>query len=141
MIKANELRIGNYVGIGGDAVLVTGLKPHDFACTINDHDGFEIIFTEKTPVQNDWVNDNDQFYGIEITKKWLLGFCFQVPRKKNDDLICYEKGNFRVIEDNGEFLITNCKSLPNCPYIPLLYVHQLQNLYFALTGEELTLKT
>ena len=71
---------------------------------------------------------------VELTEEWLFKFGFQkgidwywlykYPRQINVS-ITHRK---TTIGSNEEYEV-ECK-----------YVHQLQNLYFALTGEELTIK-
>ena len=65
---------------------------------------------------------------IPLTEEWLLKFGF----KKNSEF--YENGKVILIEENNSFHLAflNCSSIK--------YVHQLQNLYFALCGEELQLQ-
>jgi hypothetical protein len=77
---------------------------------------------------------------IQITEKWLLKFGF-----KSDDISWeYSKrlGNFYImydIEINSIYINDGSRydgaDIPN----EIKHVHQLQNLYFALTGQELTL--
>jgi hypothetical protein len=66
---------------------------------------------------------------IPLTEEWLLKFGF-------DDLgtYGYGRGNFHICLHENEFYfpINNRK-------VFIKHVHQLQNLYFALTGEELTI--
>lgn len=65
---------------------------------------------------------------IPLTEEWLLKFGF----------IDFEKESFSYyIENNGEIVLK--KSGLDILYdYPIQYVHQLQNLYFDLTGEELS---
>lgn len=65
---------------------------------------------------------------IPLTEEWLLKWFGE------DGVGCYAEENNMVelFLNNGDYLI---------PKNRLQYVHQLQNLYFALTGEELTLTT
>jgi hypothetical protein len=62
---------------------------------------------------------------IPITEEWLkkLGF------------IGWDIGNYTMILSNGNFM-----EFGNIIAENINYVHQLQNLYFALTNEELKLK-
>ncbi len=83
---------------------------------------------------------------IKLTEEWLLklGFehvvllledCYRLElpndEKHTYPFFFYSKsmGNLELLEAEHEHTITTVK-----------YVHQLQNLYFALTGEELTIK-
>lgn len=83
---------------------------------------------------------------IEITEEWLLKFGFEehsVYQKvfykpstlpdKNLFWFSMIIGSNVILRDMREF---HEMAILN----EVLYVHQLQNLYFALTGEELTLK-
>ena len=75
---------------------------------------------------------------IQLTEEWLIKFGLNKtvdhPGRKlyeHDDIIPLWFSDKRVITDfyASRVRIRECK-----------YVHQLQNLYFALTGEELTIK-
>ena len=65
---------------------------------------------------------------IPLTKDWLLKFGFDGCKSPNKDI------QVGLVDDE--------MSLAWRVFIlkKIQYVHQLQNLYFALTGEELTLK-
>jgi len=67
---------------------------------------------------------------IMLTKEWLIKFGF----------VNGEKNNFSFTK-NMQLRIIGYESDYNGIWFgELQHVHQLQNLYFALTGEELTLK-
>lgn len=119
-VKAQELRIGNLI--------------------FNDRD--EVIEVEQIQYMDDDVPYKKElgefavnqiaitiYKGIPITEEWLSKFGFE------------KKGPFKWDKDE---LSNYVMKYPNaCRYgddqVNLLYVHQLQNLCFALTGEELTL--
>lgn len=75
----------------------------------------------------------DQYKPIELTEEWLLKFGFT---RQPWGLVI---GSLLFKDKNHE-----CKELTleigNGFRTTVKYVHQLQNLYFALTGEELTIK-
>lgn len=118
-MKATELRIGNWL---------KRLDDSEFQVTAND-----IMIISK------WSNPFAILpSGIPLTEEWLLKFGF----KRNG--YSFEKGMiwFRFWNDKR-----GRKSLPNACAVnkeeisyELQYVHQLQNLYYALTGEELNTK-
>lgn len=127
MIKAQDLRIGNYIQDEvGSIFLVAGLQEVSIMTTSGG--GY---FTEKI------------FTGVELTEDWLLKFGFQ----KTADL--FIRSDIAVSLKN-KFLYRNWVATDKEVYekytgwLPcasdLNYVHQLQNLFFALTGEELTIK-
>ena len=112
-MKANELRIGNLIEINApimDKIIVV--------------DVYHISELKK---------NKDFFQPIPLTEEWLLKFGFN---KQIDGF--FRKNNSFMIEvlfhDEG-FCVTNQGVILN----HILYLHQLQNLYFALTGTELTL--
>ena len=67
----------------------------------------------------------DSFKPISLTEEWLKKFGF----KYDVDTDCYHYYNFIL---NKLFVMMDIDI-----HICIKYVHQLQNLYFALTGEEL----
>lgn len=107
-MKANELRIGNWVNDQG-LNLQVGM--------INS----EIVKSMEP---------------IPLTEEWLIKFGF-----KRDELNGYYYPTWRKfipIYKRGHYYNFNGISL-SCNDFE--YVHQLQNLYFTLTGEELTYNT
>lgn len=79
---------------------------------------------------------DQRFQPIPLTEEWLLRFGFFMVNKSYFE---HSKSRFflEYTKDlNGDWYIM----INDSPRIYLEHVHQLQNLYFALTGEELTLK-
>ena len=123
-IKANDLRIGNLVNRYFE-------KKYDFGSSMEwqpivfNLDDFKLLkcFKHKP---------------IPITEQWLLKFGFYKTTENTGNLICFKNGKYTIakwINDKWQFWISTI-DLYNSPQ----YVHQLQNLYFALTSEELTIK-
>ena len=145
-MKANELRIGNLVAVNN----------------INHHPELKGEFTEVIGIYESINNKCEEMHSMRIkhfnihgyydeyaqyikfiepiplTEAWLLKFGFEKinhisgysffnlkrnKRKSNLPSICIYNNYTRV---------GNNTSVMHCEY-----VHQLQNLYFALTGEEL----
>ena len=127
-MKQNELRIGNWISDQGYETTV-----------------FQI---DETHVNDDLMLDH--FKPIPLTEEWLVRFGFYYE----DGLIYFKSGWFKKIDrqDEPTFLFFNNKlqcslfisseksSINHFIDINAEYVHQLQNLYFALTGNELELK-
>ena len=65
---------------------------------------------------------------IPLTEEWLLRFGFE---QKTSSFVIYPVSIKRQTKNAFFYSPTS---------LHLKYVHQLQNLYFALTGEELVLK-
>lgn len=79
-----------------------------------------------------WI-EIEEFEGIPLTEEWLLKFGFS-------GALYYFKSGFEFSlkkQSDGFVMIIN--DYEEC-WPEIQYVHQLQNLYFALTGEELTIK-
>lgn len=117
-MKSTELRIGNYVNewwCADNKYYVKKLDINLFRCVIED-------WTEWEP--------------IPLTEEWLVKFGFE-PNIYNDEFELYPLTFDCEYTDEGSWNISY-DSYPLSTEIK--HVHQLQNLYFALTGEELTLK-
>ncbi len=125
-MNASELRIGNWVNLYDDFnSQVTGLtnkgkvwcveNPHDEGCAWN----------------------TDKIKPIPLTEEWLLKFGFEKLHK--DFYLDYLNMTFSfdVKYGMGILLRTHEDSIDQKH---IKHVHQLQNLYFALTGEELKIK-
>lgn len=109
-MKVQELRIGNYVLKEGEEIVITS---------------FTFYNIEK---------DEYSYEPIQLTEEWLLKFGFE---RRPWGLII----NGLLFRDN---IKNPCEVLTleigNGFRTEVKHVHQLQNLYFALTGEELTIK-
>jgi hypothetical protein len=121
MIKVNELRIGNII---------------------------EDIFDKKNPIirqvdlddfvmMNNYSNHPLPFRPVLITNKLLLDSLFNESRWKWI-LLSTDAEKLQVTED-GRVLIYNNQDDFIC-LVVIKYFHQLQNLWFSLTGKELTIK-
>jgi hypothetical protein len=123
MMKANELRLGNKIyeyGIDYDAEGNKFLDKSD--CKIID------VTIDVLRKLQDESEDYILFQPIALTPE-ILKRCGFVNRKLD---------NFYFFE-NGNLIIEGYESDYNGLYIGRVdYLHQLQNLYFVLKGEELT---
>lgn len=85
----------------------------------------------------------DEFKPIPLTKEWLVNL--GLNRSDADTPYNFEISSLEYlwIKDQGlKVFYTNGKHSEDMPLAtyPCDYVHQLQNIYYSLTGEELTLK-
>ena len=128
MIKANELRIGNYIGKNGwpGHLIVTSIqsRKNNAYITVAVLDGRQSFFRV------------DSFNPIPLTEKWLLDFGLE-ETKKNRYLL---DDDYDVVFDGENYYFRIGTYMDNPPSVKIKHVHQLQNLYFAPTGKELTLK-
>lgn len=138
-MKASDLRIGNYVYYEHTTHIVSGVHGNKvYSWWVKDGEPvieYEAKDVSGTQVENPYIDVISQYEPIPLTEEWLLKFGFDMKNKNRLDWV---KGAFnleRSNEDNSKFCFEVYSH-----YIPLDYIHQFQNLYFALTGEELTLK-
>jgi len=117
-MKANEMRIGNWYDENGATKQVN-----------------------PNTIEAVWVAERIWCKPIPLTEEWLLKFGFITKGIHYN----FTLGNMeiasaiRVLSTNerGKFYLDG--DIPEWMKIKLEYVHQLQNLYFALTGEEITI--
>lgn len=129
-MKADELKIGNYVYIPTMGEIILPSIVFKQVRAIN-------IFGELTFF--DGIDEPEFTYpalhctGVPITEEWLLKLGIK-DRTLHINGVDFRL--FRATEENGQ----DCYVLDVIDYFPLIrYVHQLQNLYFTLTGKELTI--
>lgn len=126
-MKCTEYRIGN---IAHDEVSGALMR----ICELNEENELVVgyvIDRSKFPLPDGW-----KLRPIPLTEEWLLKFGFiKMDWTENEN--CYEK-SFVLQKDDKEGY--NLMDNDVATLQQFKYVHQLQNLYFALTGEELTLK-
>ncbi len=129
MIKTNELRVGNKIQ-DTEGVILTVQRT-----IINDSD---ILVVERPSL----LTINYTALGIPLTAEWLkrLGFySHNIPDfKVVMGLIEYSRnglGTTSIDAGYGRFRWHEGYAIDN-----IMFVHQLQNLYLILTGEELILK-
>jgi len=132
-MKANELRIGNMVNLIDRKGPVH--IPMSTAFKVLQIGLFNSLILEQTlnPAQTEnWPRvTNGDLSPIPITREWMikLGFANSKPGKWEHGVMPIEI----YWNERMKFYYGNAVG------ISLEYVHQLQNLYFALTGEELIL--
>ena len=123
-MKANELRIGNLLLDRGDKVL--RLDYWDFMKPA------QRMFIEDSEV-HPLTEDLQYCKPIPLTEEWLLKFGFN--RRQINDLISYNTNQLQLYQyasNNNKIFFEYADG-----EVQLKYVHQLQNLHFALTGMEL----
>jgi len=129
-MKASELRIGNYVedtfNLGKRET--TQISLEDFAVMLN------------------YGNQSITYRPIKITDEWLDKFGFDDVEYKNG-YIGFEFRTNMIMDFvltkpkfMGEWQDDYCFDLGQHRFVPVKYVHQLQNLFFAITMTELEIK-
>jgi hypothetical protein len=115
-MKANELRIGNLVMYSNGGILFKVIGISEFGIDVEDD--IETTYMEY-----------ENFNPFPLTKELLLKFGFEKRENGHfvkDGIVLYP---IRDLYFRGNLFIK----------ADIKYVHQLQNLYFALTGKELTI--
>ena len=110
-LRASELRVGNYLerSVGNNTWDEFKVRPIDI-----------YRLSEGTS----WLIEHRQ---IPLTEEWLLKFGFVIHE---DGYITCPNGRQWILHLDNEFEFEALN-------IIVIYVHQLQNLFFALTGKEL----
>jgi hypothetical protein len=140
LIDITTLRLGN--------LLLYNNEPHyvSFLSLDIDDEYQELIgvtpFGKRSGEKNDWIRAlGDSLKPIPITEEWLIKCGFEKGPAYEPEGITYKKriGISPVAISTTEryrYLWIDEKLIHHNHQ----HVHQLQNLYFALTGEELTIK-
>ncbi|WP_137905413.1 hypothetical protein [Chryseobacterium sp. 2VB] len=112
MIAPQELRLGNWININGSPFQI---ELPDFNLIVNK-------------------NGKSTYEPIELNEDWLLKLGYE--RDKNEYCVSGHD-RFNVFQSvKGPYIF--CDDEKSIRYVR--YVHELQNLFFALTGEELKIK-
>jgi hypothetical protein len=122
-MKANELRIGNYY----EYFIVDKLDSRKEWWQLSKIDTTDLSYL----VNND---DDEDFRPIPLTEEWLFKLGFELNGCN------FELPNFRFhitkpANYDGFLFCDGCSVITE----KIQYVHQLQNLYFTLTNEEIKL--
>ena len=120
MIKSNGLRIENYVSVFGNISIVSEILENKIG--VKSDCG--------TPCEIDYY-DYNEIEPIPITEEILLKCGFSKFKGDNSD--CF-LNDFET-SCNMELLFWKGTEIKN-----IKHLHQLQNLYFALTGKEIEIK-
>ena len=123
-MKANELRIGNYVKYYYQvmSIDIPEYKIEDGA-DIQVHENFKV------------------FEPIPLTEEWLLKFGFNIK-----EAVWFSKKTkavwirLEVSIKKKRCILFDTKGINYCDILFPKSVHELQNIYFVLTGKELTQK-
>lgn len=119
MIQVNELRIGNYINYEQTTHVIAEL-----------HSDKVLHFWEQC-TSDRYFSEYQSIKGIKLSKQWLLKLGFELD----------EEGTAFFHQRTG-FPLTKQFTMYAGSYIEWVkidYVHQLQNLHFALKGKELQL--
>ncbi|QIG62322.1 hypothetical protein [Tenacibaculum phage JQ] len=125
-MKANELRVGNYVDVSYN---IERIKSIEFDEVNEDYYVFfdNLCFSEEIQILKP----------ISLTQRLIFAAGFIIYDEDDDNNTIYAKGFYYIKKkpfSNNFFFVINKID------IKIEYLHELQNLYFALTKEELNVK-
>jgi len=127
MIKLNDIRVDNYIlfkPFGKGKGKIGQIKPGDFGRIAGDDP------------------ENSEYHPIPLTSVWFkrLGF----TKKETSTIwmlaIDYIGTDYPCTLQLSGSGIQVCRSGIGAACAPVFHVHQLQNLYYSLTGNELKVK-
>jgi hypothetical protein len=114
-LTASELRIGNYYNHNGKIRQVT-----------------------PNTILEVWEAEREWCKAIPLTEEWLLKLGF--TKKENKQYWYKENNMLRFVLLYGSLHCSIGDDENGMLYKIISFIHELQNLYFALTNEELTIK-
>lgn len=137
-MKAEELRISNYVKIDSGIGKVVSLMNNTF-CNECANDDYNITIEMEDGTFRE--EEEVKVEGIPLTEEILLncGFEYVNPDNKAIGMLSPDdgKGNKQRIM----YFDTNFRMILNTwNYRPINYIHEVQNLYFAITNKELNIQ-
>jgi hypothetical protein len=133
-MKANELRVGNWVKFEGNFYQIHSINDNDR--TVELGDGYYYLPSRY----------NIRYIKpIKLTEQWLINANMKLVGKfSNQRYLRVKKHKFDISQitfSPVERLVRLESGYKESILIPhIKYVHQLQNLYFALMGKELKIK-
>jgi hypothetical protein len=132
MIQANELRIGNWVLHMGEMVQIDAIDSDESLNILADSTGniaSRCDIAHPVPLTPELL----EHCGFKLSQS--LGGYYLFLFDSDCTFLWTPKGLELHIDNETELKILSAKQESK-----ILYLHQLQNLYFALTGQELTIK-
>ena len=129
MIHPQELRIGNMLFVDGTFIKVGKIEEHFISWNIAKDTAKFKIWNPFLPISDKRINP------IPLTEEILLKFGFE--KTANPRELKYDDYSILLL---NEIRFVICNYMENPPSVKVSTVHQLQNLFFSLTGKELTFK-
>lgn len=149
-MKASELRIGNWV-YDDEAIVskVIGIMPFEHSIRCDEEEGCLIgvdLYLNDGEIRKGFECDSNFIKPIPVTEEWLLKFDIL----KSDHIIKFPRRENGMPKLFGRWItktgLIDLKELEtpflriDATHTDIYYVHQLQNYYHSVTGEELEIK-
>ena len=147
-MKATELRVNNLVHFGlSNIVRVKSINPHTCICKAKYSISGKDVLVDMISFSGDTASGNvpiESFWGIPLTEEILLKCGFKKTEEyyaaDEENVDVYTIGCFDIAFIDNEYklwIAINEDSYYNFAWTKIKYLHQLQNLYWCLTGQEL----
>ena len=132
-MDVKELRVGNLVKDDECIIVVVEALSGDNAL-VNGYGENEVLFSKKGYPN---VLFESEIYPIELTEEMILKCGF--TRKETSLVFVFQMPEFNATIQiwNGNEYASICRSGIAAYRFECKYLHQLQNIYFSLTGKEL----
>ena len=125
-MKTAEYCIGNFINYKGSQKQIIGLN-----INLNCELMIGFIPDEKGMIYFPTMDEHKYFEPITLTEEWLVKFGGRIIKSKH---ILYNLNGFAFVLEGNEWTYVVKDGSASYPF---KYIHSLQNLYFALSGEEL----
>lgn len=120
-MEAAELRLGNYLKVDGEVFVLVEISDSSLQGYMQKDVGNHVMQLFRYRVS--------QTDPIPITAGWLKSLGWKKINELDDGTVVYQGTPYLYFADGeGQCMVKTP---------PIKYVHQLQNLYFVLTGQEL----
>lgn len=143
-MKLQDLRIGNYVVYEATTHIVSAIgRSGIYSWWVKDGEPvIEYCLKDAGGVQveDPYFDQISNYEPMPITEEWLLKFGFEKSTLDGDNT--WLNLRYRYLTFSSDESVEFKKVYLTVSRMDIIceYVHELQNLYFALTGEELTIR-
>jgi hypothetical protein len=133
-MNATELRIGNLVNYYNENIIFEVIGIDKLGLIVKSLHTNEILIEDEET----WI-ELDQFEPISLTEEWLFKFGFEKNAIDRETVIFNQINSTEKLQLFNGRIIYSILGVSQYEWseAKILMVHQLQNLYFALTGKEL----
>ncbi len=138
-LNPQELRIGNFVDVDKSEIAqIQKINSDEFQEFRNEEKGIHVITFPFASGESEMFESNIR--PIPITEEWLIKFGFKLINIATNPYEFQYQLDYWIIRKSTEFGIEVCQDLGE-HYVNRLrsidFVHDIQNLYFSITGKEL----
>lgn len=135
-MEARDLRIGNWVKtcMPNMEIMIPVLEAEVQAVYMFG----EIEFCHR-PDKEGFTMPVKHITGIPLSGEWAMKNC-NSHTHYHDGVVVYDFGPFKIYTQNSSLWVADGLSSFSNKFEHIKFVHQLQNLYFAILGTELTIK-